>query len=60
MLQLQVLLAEEFQTEVVASDPVDLSRTLCQLLILSNANMPAFVITNLGIRMVGGRHQVEP
>jgi len=34
--QLQVLLEEEFQTGVAAFDPVDLSRTLYQLAILSH------------------------
>lgn len=58
--RLQVLLEEEFQMEVVAFDPVDLLRALYQLLILSNTSMPAFVVTNLGNRMAGGRHPVEP
>lgn len=57
MHQLQVLLEEEFRTEVAALDPVDLSRTPYQLAILSNTT---FVVTNLGIQMAEGRHLGVP
>lgn len=60
MHRLQVLLEEGFQMEVVAFDPVDLSRALYQLSIPSNTNMPALVVTNLENRMAGDRHPGEP